>query len=342
VSADVPDFRARLASPASAGIVFLLTVVAGAASLPLAVLAGQAVGNVLIFRAGVALLALVLGSVGLVVARHQPRNPMGWLLLGSGLSFILGTDSEFYARLAYRLHPGRLPLGWVAVLLNAGWALAFIFLGAAVVLFPDGRLPSPHWRWPWRIYLALSAVWADGAVVILLAAVAGHHVQINSNGDLATIDHPTGAAEPWYVIGQAWRLVLIACLVAAVVQQAAGYRRASGVRRQQLKWVARPASPITRRGSCAPRAGRASRHCARCAGRRAKGHSHRAGTPRIIRAGPSSVKGTRRSFLRPLRRNDLQDLLEVHGVSAPGWLSVTTRRRCRAVSREVRPRHTGR
>jgi hypothetical protein len=187
---------------------------------------------------GVALLALVLGSVGLVVARHQPGNPMGWLVLGSGLSFILGTDAEFYARLAYRLHPGRLPLGWVAVLLNAGWAFAFIFLGAAVVLFPDGRLPSRHWRWPWRLYLALSAVWAGGAVVILLTAVAGHHVQINSSGDLVTIDHPTGAATPWYVIGQAWRLVLVACLVAAVIQQAASYRRASGVRRQQLKWVA--------------------------------------------------------------------------------------------------------
>jgi hypothetical protein len=119
VSAEVPGFRARLASPATAGIVFVFTVAATAASLPLAVLARQAAGNVLVFRAGVALLALVLGSVGLVVARHQRGNPMGWLALGSGLSFILGTDAEFYARLAYRLHPGRLPLGWVAVLLNA-------------------------------------------------------------------------------------------------------------------------------------------------------------------------------------------------------------------------------
>jgi hypothetical protein len=35
-----------------------------------------------------------------------------------------------------------------------------------------------------------------------------------------------------------WFVVLVVCLVAAVVQQAAGYRRASGVRRQQLKWLA--------------------------------------------------------------------------------------------------------
>jgi hypothetical protein len=238
VSADVPGFRARLASPASAGFVFVVTVAAAAASLPLAVLARQGTGNVVIFRAAVALLAVVLSGVGLVVARHQPRNPMGWLLLGSGLGFILGTDAQLYATLAYRLHPGRLPLGWVAVLLNAGWGLAFLCLGAAVVLFPDGRLPSRHWRWPWRIFLALSAVGAGGLMVILLTAVAGQHVQIDSSGDLATIDHPTGAAVLWGAIEQVWLVALVACLVAAVIQQAAGYRRASGVRRQQLKWVA--------------------------------------------------------------------------------------------------------
>ncbi len=238
VSADVPGFRVKLASPASAGIVFVLTLAAAAASVPLAALARQAAGNVLIFRAAVALLAVVLAGVGLVVARHQRGNPMGWLMLGSGLGFILGTDAQLYATLAYRLHPGRLPLGWVAVLLNAGWALAFIFLGAAVVLFPDGRLPSRHWRWPWRIYLALSAAVAGGLAVVLLTAIAAHHVQIDSSGDLATIDHPTGAAALWGAIEDAGFVVLVAWLVAAVIQQAVGYRRASGVRRQQLKWVA--------------------------------------------------------------------------------------------------------
>jgi len=237
VSADVPGFRARLAS-VSAGVVFVFTLAAAVASLPLAALARQAAGNVLIFHAAVALLAVVLGGVGFVVARNQWGNPMGWLLLGSGVGFILGMDAQLYATLAYRLHPGRLPLGWVAVLLNAGWALAFICLGAAVVLFPDGRLPSRHWRWPWRIYLALSAAGVGGLVVILLTAIAGQHVQIDSSGDPATIDHPTGAAAPWGVVEQVWLIVLAACLVAAVVQQAAGYRRASGVRRQQLKWVA--------------------------------------------------------------------------------------------------------
>ena len=92
------------------------------------------------------------------------------------------------------MHPGRLPLGWVAVLLQAGLALAFTFLGAAVALFPDGQLPSRHWRWPWRIYLALSVVWVGGRVIILLTAVAGHHVQIDSSG--AWLPSTTRRARP--------------------------------------------------------------------------------------------------------------------------------------------------
>ena len=238
MSADVPGIWAKLACSASAGTVFVLTLAAGAASLPLALLARQAAGSVLIFHAALTLLALVLGCVGFVVARHQPRNPMGWLLLGSGLSFALAMDVSSYATLAYRLHPGRLPLGWVAVLLQSSWAPAFIFLSTAVLLFPDGRLLSWHWRWPLRLYLAVSAVWAGGAVIILVTAVAGHRVRIDSSGDLAIIDHPTGAAALWGTVTGVWFVVLIVCLVAAVVQQAAGYRRASGVRRQQLKWLA--------------------------------------------------------------------------------------------------------
>ena len=237
MSADVPGSRAKLACPASAGILFLLTLAAGAIFLPLAVLARQA-GSDLVFHSAVALLTLVLGGVGLVVAWHQPRNPMGWLLLGSGMCFGLAMDASFYATLAYRLHPGRLPLGWVAVMLQPGWGLAFIFVSTAVLLFPDGRLPSWHWRWPLRVYLAGSAVWAGGAVVIAVTAVARHHVQINSSGDLAIIDHPTGTAALWGAIGEVYFVVLVVCLVAAVVQQAVSYRRASGVRRQQLKWVA--------------------------------------------------------------------------------------------------------
>jgi len=84
VAAQVPGLRVKLASPASAGTLFVLTLVAAAVSLPLAVSARQGASNGVIFHTAVVLLALMLGGVGLVVARNQPGNPMGWLMQGPG------------------------------------------------------------------------------------------------------------------------------------------------------------------------------------------------------------------------------------------------------------------
>ena len=98
-----------------------------------------------------------------------------------------------------------------------------------------------------------------------------------------------------------WRGSLARFLLRDSAPSRAAARRADAphppqhAHRRNAPWVTRSASWL----------GRSSR--ARYADRRMKDDSHRAGTPRIIRAGPSSVKGTRRSFLKPLRRNDLRD-----------------------------------
>ena len=63
---------------------------------------------------------LVIGPVrvvGVIVARRQPRNAMGWLLAGVGVLALLSNDGSLYALLDYRLGH-RLPLGLVAVLLQ--------------------------------------------------------------------------------------------------------------------------------------------------------------------------------------------------------------------------------
>lgn len=61
-------------------------------------------------------------AVGAVVAWHQPRNPMGWILLAAMGFFQVDTDASFYSVADYRLHHGTLPLGPVAVLLQPAWA----------------------------------------------------------------------------------------------------------------------------------------------------------------------------------------------------------------------------
>src|SRR5579859_4805047 len=98
-------------------------------------------------------------AVGVVVARHQPSSPMGWLLLGVGGSLMLSAAGTMWLTLDYRIHQGRLPLGWLALLLQPGWAPAIVLLGLTVLLFPDGRLPSRRWRWLLWCYLAAATAW---------------------------------------------------------------------------------------------------------------------------------------------------------------------------------------
>jgi len=43
-----------------------------------------------------AAMALALAAIGIVVAGRQSRNPIGRILLGSGLATILATDAELY------------------------------------------------------------------------------------------------------------------------------------------------------------------------------------------------------------------------------------------------------
>jgi hypothetical protein len=127
----------RLASPATASVLACFAVVVIAAAIWLGALVpggdlGQNILNLIVF--------IMLGAVGLVVARAQPRNPVGWLLLGGALGLALSTAGGDYAVLVYRLGHRIFPLGPVAVLLNLLWSPAIVTFGLIVLLFPDGRL----------------------------------------------------------------------------------------------------------------------------------------------------------------------------------------------------------
>lgn len=83
--------------------------------------------------------SVALGAVGFVVASRSPRNPrnpLGWLLLAGASFSVLSQDASFYVVADYRLRHGGLPLGWVAVLAQPGWAVSIVMIGLAVLLFP--------------------------------------------------------------------------------------------------------------------------------------------------------------------------------------------------------------
>jgi len=149
----------------------------------------------------------------------------------------LSEDASFYTVADYRLHHGGLPLGWVAVLAQPGWAPTIVLAGLAVLLFPDGALPSPRWRPVLWVYLAVAGLWMAGAEAVSVGAVAGHDVRVDSSGGLLGLGSTTGPHGWFGVVEDVFFPVLAACWLAALAAQAISYRRSSGERRQQLKWL---------------------------------------------------------------------------------------------------------
>jgi hypothetical protein len=112
---------------------------------------------------------------------------------------------------------------WLPIL-----GLIFVF---TPLLFPTGRLPSPHWR-PVAVTgaLAITAVAVLGAVQPTLK-LQNEEVYLPNPVGLAGAPDPEDGALGAVLLG-----VLAACMVASVVSVVLRFRRSSGVERQQLKW----------------------------------------------------------------------------------------------------------
>jgi hypothetical protein len=230
---DIADRRLALASPATAAVLGVLIVLLAAAVIPLTVLARQPVAG----NAAQLLVGVPMGVVGFIVARRQPRNPIGWLLLIVVVGILLSMVADSYAWLVYRLGY-RLPFGPLAAFLEIAYIPGlFVVLPPVFLLFPDGVLPSPRWRWVLRSYLAAAVILIGGLYVTLITAMAIAGVHIDASGSVSVIDHPPA--------GMAWAikyagLILFPMLAFWLLfagRLALSWRRASGDRRQQLKWL---------------------------------------------------------------------------------------------------------
>ena len=122
------------------------------------------------------------------------------------------------------------PVGNALFLIGpATYALAFsLILPVVALAFPDGRLPSPRWRWPSGF--ALGALAAAAILVVGKPGGIENSASMNPFGVAMLPVWLAGLAGPLNVTGS----VLISVLgVAAVVTR---YRRGSGLERLQLRW----------------------------------------------------------------------------------------------------------
>ena len=194
----------RRPGPVTASVVGLVSLALLAATLTAAALSDQVSWSASGVANNVSWVVFVLAftAVGVVVARREPHNPMGWLLIGVQLALQAGTGGSTYASLDYSNHHGRLPLGHVAAALSPSWFLALALVPLVILLFPDGGL-APRWRWPLRAYMTATALGVAGIVSIAIASFSVH-TPIDGSGNLVGLNHPSGG-NAWFKRGRAGR-----------------------------------------------------------------------------------------------------------------------------------------
>jgi len=162
---------------------------------------------------------------GLIAVRHA-GNAIGWLMETVGLLWAVVLACSTFA--TWGLETGDIPKGiaeWISVGSNL-WVVALGLVGVQLPLrLPDGRLPSPRWRWFSRASV--------GVIAVTLVGMATHQGRVE---DVPGSSNPLGAgwAEP--LAGGIFLL-----MVGFVVGTAAlfsRYRHADELDRVQLRWVA--------------------------------------------------------------------------------------------------------
>ena len=179
------------------------------------------------------LMVLMFAAVGAVIARRQPRNAVGWVMLAIGAIWGLDPLLRGFATLAWVQHHRLVTLSQLAVVADQWlWVPAIGLAGTfMLLLFPDGRLASRRWR---------PVAWlAAAAMTVAIAAITFSFGIVNDPG-FPAFANPLGiAALPWLGSVAAVGITLIpVCAVASAVSLLVRFRRARGALRLQIKWLA--------------------------------------------------------------------------------------------------------
>ena len=178
-------------------------------------------------------------TVGAVLASRRPGHPVGWLLLGLGLSVSAGGVADGYALYGLLVRPGALPgARHVALYGPALLAISIACIGFILLLTPSGSLPSSRWRWWARVTAAAPVVVV--LAVTLLPQPLGAQYQ--------SVVNPLGldALEAWLQAATGLALALTVLGVGVAAAALLGrFRHARGSERQQLRWVALAAGVVS-------------------------------------------------------------------------------------------------
>jgi hypothetical protein len=172
----------------------------------------------------------VLGAAlgALIVTRH-PGHRVGWIFVVGATCAAVGDPLfAFDAIVMSGAHPDPPTIWqwsvWLERILDAPEPLLFVVM--LFLLFPDGTLPSPRWR----PLLWVTASAAGVFVVVMTIATPPWRIHPSNH------DEPYGGSVDVVII--AAFVVLILAALAAAASVIMRLRRAHGLERQQLRWLA--------------------------------------------------------------------------------------------------------
>ena len=172
---------------------------------------------------------VVFALVAALIVSRQPQNTIGWLLMVVVGAFVVGGPLETYIE---RLAPSS-PAPTVPILLavwfsNWGWLLLIFPLLYILLLFPNGRPPTPRWRW-----VSVAAIaWAT--LFVLMATLSQRLTTPR-----LVFDNPIGVLREDTVelLAGVWVAGLLVLVVVCALALFVRYRRANDTERRQIKWM---------------------------------------------------------------------------------------------------------
>ena len=187
----------------------------------------------LVFPLIIVVLVAGLAIVGRLIVDRQPGNAVGWIFIATSVGFAITMLAFSWLGLSQDRFGGGLPGTVFAAWLNAwdGIPVLVTLILFVPLLFPNGRLLSPRWRW-----VAAFAIAGIGATTIGSALTPG---PLNSS----QIPNPIGidVGQPLRdFLGTVDSLAGVVVFGLAILALVIRYRRGSTVERLQLRWFAFP------------------------------------------------------------------------------------------------------
>jgi signal transduction histidine kinase len=171
--------------------------------------------------------------VGALLLSRSPRNRIGALLLyGSATTAVAFTSGEVLTLFLRRGHTDGVWLQIVGFVSNVGWMIGILpVLVFLPLLFPDGHLPSRRW---------VPFAWGSFAVLALASfTLLFGEPTLEGSAEIG-IDNPAyvSALGHLKIPDLVFEGLLLVVLAGSFLSLVSRFRRARGIERQQIKWVA--------------------------------------------------------------------------------------------------------